>query len=281
MTFRSEQGGIVENHSIEEPERFQPPEPACPCGCGSIWPDPCSGEGGFRMKELTLYRIDNELENLLEHRQSRLEDRADPADEEELAAIDGEIQRYMGALARKVDGVAGLLLRWKEQRDTISAERARLKALAARIESQESRLREYVALVMSRQPAPVRGPRKLRGDTSELVLRANGGPAPLLIPQPDLVPHELQTVELTIRYDLWQELLRSAPRELTGRIEADARQRVLPSNTLIRQELLKPCPACAGLGSCAGVGCMECDGTGRKSVPGAYLGERGNWIEIR
>jgi hypothetical protein len=172
-------------------------------------------------------------------------------------------------------------LQWKAQRDAIVAERSRLKALLARIEAQEGRLRDYVALVLSRQPAPGKGARRLRGDTGELVLRSSGGPAPLLIPQPDLVPHEFQTVELTIRYDLWQELLRSAAKELTERIEADAKQRVLPSNTLIRQELLKPCPACGGLGSCAGVGCMECGGTGRKSVPGAYLGERGSWIEIR
>ena len=47
----------------------------------------------------------------------------------------------MGALARKVDGVACLLLRWKEQREAIAAERGRLKALSIRIEAQDARLR--------------------------------------------------------------------------------------------------------------------------------------------
>jgi len=273
----------VENHEIEEPERFTgPPEPACPCGCGAIWPEPCAGEGVSDMKELTLYRIDVELQELLEYRQTRAEDAAEPAEPEELAFLDDEIQRYLGALAKKVDGVAAILLQWEAQQDAIVAERARLKTLLQHIQAQETRLREYVALIMGRQPAPAKGPRRLRGDTSELVLRTSGGPAPLAIPQPDLVPDELRTVELTLRWDLWQELLCHAPEELSLRIAAaDLKQKIAPSNALIRQELAKPCPACGGVGSRAGIACTECSGSGRKSVPGAYLGERGNWVEIR
>jgi len=221
-----------------------------------------------------LYRIDVELEDLLEHRQARLDDQQDPATAEEIAAIDDEIQRYIGTLTKKVDGTAGLLLRWKAQQQAIAAERARLKALAQRIESQEQRLRDYIELILSRQPAPAKGPRRLRGETSELVLRANGGPAPLVIAQPELVPHELQIIELSMPYDLWEELLRNAARELTDRI-ADAKQRILPSNQRIREELSKPCPVCGG------TGCVECGGTGCQTVPGAYLAERGSWIEIR
>jgi hypothetical protein len=91
--------GNVENHDIEEPERFGPPEPACPCGCGAIWPDPC--EGVFGMKELTLYKIDSELEGLLDYRQSRVENPVEPATAEELAVLDDEIQRYMARLCRR------------------------------------------------------------------------------------------------------------------------------------------------------------------------------------
>jgi hypothetical protein len=227
------------------------------------------------MKGLSLYTIDSQLQELLEYQQARIEDPDSPPSEEELAAVSSEIEQYMGALARKVDGTAGLLLAWRAQREAVVAERARLKTLLERIEARDTRLRDYVAMVMGREPAPAKGPRRLRGNTSELVLRASGGPAPLLIPQPDLVPCELQTVELTLRYDLWQELLRGAAGELVDRIRADVRQKVAPSNALIRQELAKPCPACDG------AGCTHCGGTGSKSVPGAYLGERGNWVEIR
>jgi hypothetical protein len=227
------------------------------------------------MKDLTLYTIDSQLEELIEYRQSRIEDPDTPATAEELAAVDGEIERYLGALTQKVDGVVGLLLRWKGQREAIVAERQRLKALLDRIEARDARLRDYVTLVMSRQPAPAKGPRRRLGNTSELVLRANGGPAPLLVNQPELVPDELKTVEVTLRYDLWQQLLRGAARELADRIRADARQKITPSNALIRQELEKLCPACGG------ARCAECGGTGSKSVPGAYLGDRGSWIEIR
>jgi len=142
-------------------------------------------------------------------------------------------------------------------------------------ESQEQRLRNYIELILSRQPAPAKRPPRLRGETTELVLRASGGPAPLVVAQPKLVPHELQTIELSMPYDLWEQLCRNAARELTDRIEADAKQRILPSNQRIRGELSKPCPVCGGMG------CADCSGTGCKSVPGAYLGERGSWIEIR
>jgi hypothetical protein len=228
----------------------------------------------IRMKDLTLYTIDSQLEELIEYRQSRMEDPT-PATEEALAALDDETQRYMGALTRKIDGVAGLLLRWKEQRETIAAERARLKTLSIRIEAQDARLRDYVSMVMSGQPEPARGPRRLRGNISELVLRSSGGPAPLVVAQPELVPHELQTVEVTLRYDLWEQLVRGASAELADRLRTDARQKVTPANTLIRQELEKSCPACGG------AGCAEYGGTGAKSVPGAYLSKRGYWIEVR
>jgi hypothetical protein len=222
-----------------------------------------------------LWRIDSQLQELLEYRQSRTEDPDTPATAEELAAVDGEIDRYMQTLAKKVDGVAGLLLEWKARREAITSERARLKTLLERIEARDARLRDYVAMVMGRQPTPGRGPRRLRGSTSELVLRANGGPVPLLVNQPELVPDELKTVEVTLRYDLWQQLLRGAARELADGIRADARQKITLSNALIRQELEKPCVACGG------AGCAECGNTGSKSVPGAYLGDRESWIEIR
>jgi hypothetical protein len=227
------------------------------------------------MEDLTLFTIDTRLEELIEYRETRIDDPVAPANEKELAAIDGEIERYLVALARKVDGTAGLLLRWKQQREAISAERARLKGLLDRIEARDARLRDYVMLVMMRQPAPAKGPRRLRGTTSELVLRANGGSAPLVVAQPELVPPELQTVELTLRYDLWRRLFDAADAELKDRIEEDLKQKITPSNTLIRAELAKPCPACGG------AGCAECGGTGAKSVPGAYISERGSWIEVR
>jgi hypothetical protein len=90
-----------------------------------------------------------------------------------------------------------------------------------------------------------------------------------------LVPNELQTVEVTLRYDLWEHLVRGAAGELADLVRTDVKQKITPSNALIRQELEKLCPACGG------AGCAECGGTGSKSVPGAYLGDRGSWIEIR
>jgi hypothetical protein len=227
------------------------------------------------MKDVSLYTIDSRLEELIEYRENRLADPIAPANEKELVAIDDEIERYSGALARKIDGTAGLLLAWKAQREAIVAERQRLKALLDRIEARDARLRDYVALVMMRQTAPAKGPRRLRGNTSELVLRSSGGPAPLVVAHPELVPPELQIVEVNLRYDLWQQLVCNAPAELADRIRTDARQKVAPSNALIRQELEKSCPACGG------AGCAECGGTGAKSVPGAYLSERGYWIEVR
>jgi hypothetical protein len=223
----------------------------------------------------TIFSIDTRIEELLEYRENRLADPIAPANENELAAIDDEIERYLGALSRKVDNVAALLLQWKAQREMIAAERTRLKVLLERIEARDARLRGYLMLVLGRQPAPTKGPRRLRGNTSELVLRANGGLAPLVVAQPELVPDEFKTVELTMRYDLWLRLIRGADGELADRIRADVKQKVQPSNMLIRHELEKPCAACSG------AGCAECSNTGLKTVAGAYLAERGNWIDIR
>jgi hypothetical protein len=93
------------------------------------------------VKQLSLYTIDSQLEELIEYPQGRIEDPYSPPTDEKLAAVDAEIEQFMGALARKVDGVACLLLRWKEQREAIAAERGRLKALSIRIEAQDARLR--------------------------------------------------------------------------------------------------------------------------------------------
>jgi hypothetical protein len=81
-----------------------------------------------------LWQIDSQIQELLEYRQSL--DPDTPA--EELAAVEGEIERYMQTLAKKVDGVAGLLLEWKARREAIAAERARLKMLLTRLEAQDS-----------------------------------------------------------------------------------------------------------------------------------------------
>jgi hypothetical protein len=226
------------------------------------------------MEDLSLYRADSQIRELIEYRQS-VEDLDVPVTEEELAVVDSKIERYMQTLSKRVDGVAGLLLEWKARREAIVAERARLKTLLARIEARDARLRGYVEMIMSRQPTPAKGPRRLRGNTTELVLRSNGGPVPLVIQQPELIPPELQIAEVTLGYDLWQQLVRGAPAELADRIRTDAKLKVQAANMLIRQELEKRCPVCSG------AGCAECGNTGSKGVPGTFLGERGSWIDIR
>src|ERR1035441_2191434 len=132
------------------------------------------------IKELSLYNIDAELTQLLNYRDERMSDRDDPATEEELKALDGEIQKYMQQLPAKVDGVAAIFRRWKAARESAKAEISRIQGIIAHIEARETRLKVYVADILAMQPEPAKGCRKLTGNAgSVLMLKGNGGLAPL------------------------------------------------------------------------------------------------------
>lgn len=224
---------------------------------------------------LTLHRLDEELTGLLDYRQQRVEDREHPAEPEELAACDTAIREYMEQLPRKVDGVAAVLRHFAEQADSAKREIARLRERKRQIEEDAQRLKDYAAAVLERQPLPAKGCRRLVGAHSTLMLKGNGSVEPLVIAQPELVPDE---------YCEWSGKLTSVEMDAIP-LDLEWRFTRAPSPALVREALIQPCPECEGTGHFDEIRdalkCEVCNGTGRASVPGAYLGDRGSHIEIR
>lgn len=208
---------------------------------------------------LTLYRLDEGLLQLLSYREEREADQTEPITEDERAAIEGEIQKYMEALPKKVDGVAAIFRQWDSQEAALDVETDRIARIRAAIRANRERLKGYIAEILERQPQPAKGCKKLVGASgSQLMLKGNGGLAPLEI-QEDVLPAEFRDVNLRLPLLMWRRLLKGCSiSDLNELTTGDTREKIEPSNTRIREAL--------GRG----------DG-----VPGAHLGERGKHVEIK
>lgn len=208
------------------------------------------------------------------------------------------IRQYMEALPAKVDRVAAVLRYFDEQVEWADREIKRLRTRKSAIEENADRLKDCVAAVLEKQPLPAKGCRKLAGQHSTLMLKGNGGVAPLVISQPELIPDELCEWTGKLPNRVYVMLMR-APMPFPM-VEEIARSFTrVPSNTLVREALIQPCAACDGSGRtrvalCDIPGsvlnnghtemeqwCPACAGTGRASVPGAHLGERAFHVEVR
>lgn len=245
---------------------------------------------------LTLYKLDSELTELLDYRQERIEDAQSPASAEELEACDIAIRQYMEALPAKVDRVAAVLRYFDEQVDWADREIRRLKARKSAIEENAERLKDCVSAVLEKQPANGKS-RKLVGQHSTLMLKGNGGVAPVVISQPELVPSDYCVYRLELDYPIMNAIMLAVEDAWEDSRVSKLEERItrVPSNTLIREALIQPCAACDGTEpqrccngvDCACMGkpiepdCESCGGTGRASVPGAHLGDRGVHVEVR
>lgn len=214
---------------------------------------------------LSLYHLDTELTSLLEYRTAMMEDDPRPT-EKEVDAIDGEIRAYMAALPKKVDSVAHVIAHMQSQVNLAKAEIGQISARQRRFEEDIKRLKNYATEILEKQPEPKRGPKTLVGITATLVLKGNGGLAPLVIDNPSLVPPEYCRLEGWIREDVWQWLMDLGRKDFRkdcpspnwmapGATFGLAR---VPNNELIRR------------------GIEESNG-----VPGAHLESRGKHLEIR
>jgi hypothetical protein len=224
--------------------------------------------------DLSLYRIDETLAQLLMLREEMAKDGEDTAE------VEKQIAEYMEALPAKVSGVCAIFRMWKSQVAAIKAEEERLYGLRKRVEAHEARLKGYVAEILERQPEPAKGSKKLAGaDGSALILKGKGGVQPLQY-NSEKLPAEYCDVTVTMTWDTWRCLCHQVKIEILGQ------ERTEPSHQRIREALAQPCPACGGKGfdQAPGYGdetCESCGGTGKQGVPGATLLPRGSHVEIR
>jgi len=136
------------------------------------------------------------------------------------------------------------------------------------------------------------GRKRIEGSIGYLLAKANGGVAPLLISDPDLVPSELTRLEGWVLESDWKTMIEATRKRHFNKDwcpRADLKRR--PDNTLIRAKLAEPCQTCGGRGSfqipdgqppeAIEPTCETCGGSGKNAVPGAALGERGNHLECR
>lgn len=240
---------------------------------------------------LSLYRLDEELTDLLAYRQERVDDQQSPASAEELEACDTAIRQYMEQLPRKVDGVAAVLRYFDEQVEFADREIARLRERKRQVEANIERVEGFAAAVLEKQPQPAKGCRKLVGSHSTLMLKGNGGVQPLVISQPDLIPDELCVWRGELHDTEFCRIMRSLSAEWPPEALNVVMSRFtrIPSNSLIREALIQPCAACDGTGAVDvqyeyaqdRVGCAACGGTGKNAVPGAHPEPRGRHIEIK
>ena len=243
-------------------------------------------------RDLTLYQIEDGLAYMIEYRAERMADKAEPPTEEELAAIDGEIDKYQFQEPVKVSGVAAMFRKWRAQRTNIKAEIERLKSLDNMLDSMETRLKDRVAAALELLPMPAKGCRKLSGvEGSVLMLKGNGGVEPLQVDGWDsekqkwtgetVLPYEFQTIKVRMPRTLWANVVSNYNdgSMVFGEIE--------PNGAAIRKALTTDCATCNGDGKSglSGEGedprCQTCGGSGKQGVPGARLLERGQHVEVR
>ena len=188
----------------------------------------------------SLFRIEQGLANLIAAREECETD-------EERQAFDIQIRDYVAAEIRKVDGIGDYRQFIKMHIEAAKAENARLAAVYGRWTARLKAIDEATMYAMQSF-----GEKRLEGATHAVRVQANGGPAPLVINNPELIPAHLQTATVTMSV----RLLRSICRDLS---EVECREIYKtvtePDNERIREAL-----------------------KGTETVPGAHLGPRGEHL---
>jgi Siphovirus Gp157 len=176
---------------------------------------------------------------------------------------------------RKVDGYVAQLRTLQAAMEYRKKEAARHTLAARQIQSALDWLKQFAQGAMEAW-----GKKRLEGKTGYLLLKGDGGKQAVTITDESLVPEQFMMVSLTYSLKQWAEM----------GIRPDPKHPRVPVLSLIAEALNQPCPDCAGKGgpvdlTAYGGGdnepCPTCDGTGKQSVPGARLQDRGQHVEIK
>lgn len=207
---------------------------------------------------LSLYQIEEGLQELMAAY-------SEAEDDVTRAAIEEGIREYVQREVTKVDSIRSYL------------RHCEVMAVAAKCEadSQMERSRAWKKRAEKLEAACLgtmvnMGAKRLEGSTGALVVKKNGGVAPLDITEPSIIPDEYCTATVKLPYNEWRVLC-----EDQGLSYAKVSREI--SNTAVRKALEAPCWLCDGKGG----GCSSCGGSGKQGVPGARLLERGSHLEVR
>lgn len=185
--------------------------------------------------------------------------------------------------SKEIDKVDGYIAVIGHLEATIAARKSAAKRnqTAARIlETMLEQLKASAVYAISVVP----GRKRVDGESGYLLVKANGGVAPLLVTDPDLVPSEYVRLEGWVNEADWKTMIEATRRRLMSpdwRPHMDMKR--APDNAAIRAALGEPCPVCKGEAHDENGTpvCGSCGGSGKNAVPGARLGDRGTHLEIR
>lgn len=147
---------------------------------------------------LPLYAIESELMELL-----ALAEEPD-LEPEAKEAIDQQIQAYVAAQIRKVDGIAATIRRCKSNAAIAREEAARITAMADAWEAREKRIKENALWAMQAHNV-----RLLETPTNKLRVQGHGGLEPLEIENENALPTSVFTATVRMPWPKWMELLNS------------------------------------------------------------------------
>ena len=145
---------------------------------------------------LSLFKIEQEKADLICFREECETD-------EERAAVDQQIQEYVGREIRKVTGIAALLKYFKAMGAVAKAEKERLAQQQAKWEGRHERLRAMVLGVMQAMNVP-----KLEGATDRL--RRQKNPVALEITDTLQIPEQYLKATIQMPFAEWRVLLDAA-----------------------------------------------------------------------
>lgn len=191
------------------------------------------------------------------------------------------IERLHGELMQKADDLAHVFRRLERDLKEQTADAKRITARAKVTKETLDRLKAYTQTTMEK-----RGWKHLKTALNTIAIKKNGGIEPLVISQPELIPDELCTWRGELSdglYKLIIETLRYYGKWVIPDLaDLHAKFTRVPSPALVREALIQPCATCDGSGIFdVEFQCQDCGGTGRASVPGAHLAERGAHVEVR
>lgn len=226
-------------------------------------------------QSLTLFDIEKALVELLDAR-----DHPD-MDDAGRAAVDLQIKDWTAAELTKCDNIRAFLRNADNMIAGHKEEAARQLQLAASWESQRDYLKGCIKGAME-----AAGKTKVDGRTGSISLRTAGGKQAVEITSDSLLPDEFCMFTLTMPGAAWEAL-----KMIQGAIQWIGRQDVkwerVPRKGLIEAELQKPCPMCAGekeivdMSTGEVTDCATCGGSGKQTVAGARLADRGTSVVVR
>lgn len=214
------------------------------------------------MSDLTLFQIDDSLLQLMEAREQLREEVAQPGPElearlAELAEVERLLEEYKAQLPAKIDRVRGFILQAEALAEGHRAEAQRQARLAQMWESRAEHVKQMAADVIGRVPDR----KRLNGSTGYLLLKGNGGLAPLVVTNPDEVPDSCCKYVGWIGAPLWNRLKQVSDfigDPLAGTFWNDFK--------LVREVDNERARAA-----------LKAEG----GIPGAHLGDRGKHVEVK